>query len=624
MILFVSVIKMFIMRKAKLFPLIALLVFNQPTLFAQSWNITGNTNATVSSRLGTNNNIPLRFFTNNAERMRITEAGRVGIGIVSPLNILTVKSSGGIPIARWINPGNPLFAGFGENATGNADFLLNMASNTTTTRPLILGRRARGTLALPALVQNNDVLLSILASGYDGTNFQDGAGIEFIAEHFPVSGRLPVKISLSTGSTTATRVERLQIGSTGNFFFNGGEVVLAQSTGNLGIGVNTPTHRLDVNGASLFNNSTSYDGAITGINNYADPNPFNTGFGSGVHGQNTNNTRGVGVWGSATVGTGVYGEGPDGVVGYATADGTGVSAYSDYGQGGYFHSYSGTGIYIDTYSGTGLYVSLRQTNSPSYAGIFEGKVSATAYITSSDRDLKKNINDLGDAMTIINKLKPKIYEFRTDGKAAFMNLPPGRHYGLIAQELEEVLPTLVSDVVNEVPAKASEVISKNPSIQDDKISSLQPQKGHQIEKMEKMTTKGVNYMELIPIMIKAIQEQQQKMDDQQKQIEELKNQLNKLAQPKNPNTSLNNIILDQNTPNPFDHSTSIHYAIPPGFPSAQLWITDYSGKTIKKVDIASGSGTINLDGSFLSSGNYNYSLIIDGKVTQTKKMIITK
>lgn len=47
-------------------------------------------------------------------------------------------------------------------------------------------------------------------------------------------------------------------------------------------------------------------------------------------------------------------------------------------------------------------------------------------------------------MSIINKLKPKNYEFRNDGKYAAMNLPKGNHYGLIAQELEEVLPNLVA------------------------------------------------------------------------------------------------------------------------------------------------------------------------------------
>jgi hypothetical protein len=48
-------------------------------------------------------------------------------------------------------------------------------------------------------------------------------------------------------------------------------------------------------------------------------------------------------------------------------------------------------------------------------------------------------------MDIINKLKPREYEFRHDGNYDLMNLPDGSHYGLIAQDLEQVLPNLVKD-----------------------------------------------------------------------------------------------------------------------------------------------------------------------------------
>jgi hypothetical protein len=37
-----------------------------------------------------------------------------------------------------------------------------------------------------------------------------------------------------------------------------------------------------------------------------------------------------------------------------------------------------------------------------------------------------------------------------------------------------------------------------------------------------------------------------------------------------------------------------------------------------------GKGILNIDAATLSSGTYNYSLIVDGKVTDTKKMAIAK
>ena len=55
------------------------------------WQLTGNANATATSILGTTNAIPLNLTTNNATRMTITSAGRVGIGTTTPPNIFTVK-----------------------------------------------------------------------------------------------------------------------------------------------------------------------------------------------------------------------------------------------------------------------------------------------------------------------------------------------------------------------------------------------------------------------------------------------------------------------------------------------------------------------------------------------------
>jgi hypothetical protein len=83
--------------------------------------------------------------------------------------------------------------------------------------------------------------------------------------------------------------------------------------------------------------------------------------------------------------------------------------------------------------------------------------------------------------------------------------------------------------------------------------------------------------------------------------------------------------LDQNIPNPFNNSSSISYYIPSGSHNAQLMITDASGKTLKVYSITqSGSGKQIISGSELTSGMYQYSLLIDGKTIDTKKMVLSK
>jgi trimeric autotransporter adhesin len=91
------------------------------------------------------------------------------------------------------------------------------------------------------------------------------------------------------------------------------------------------------------------------------------------------------------------------------------------------------------------------------------------------------------------------------------------------------------------------------------------------------------------------------------------------------NSSLSSASLLQNVPNPYNHTTSIAYNLPEQFSSAQIIITDVSGKVLKTITVSGkGKGVLNLDASSLASGAYNYSLLIDGKLIDTKKMVLTK
>ena len=74
-----------------------------------------------------------------------------------------------------------------------------------------------------------------------------------------------------------------------------------------------------------------------------------------------------------------------------------------------------------------------------------------------------------------------------------MNLPQGIHYGLIADEVQEILPGLVKKAIQ--PAK-----HENNDV-----------KGKIIADAVEFNT--VNYIELIPILIGAVKEQQKKIDE---------------------------------------------------------------------------------------------------------------
>ena len=83
--------------------------------------------------------------------------------------------------------------------------------------------------------------------------------------------------------------------------------------------------------------------------------------------------------------------------------------------------------------------------------------------------------------------------------------------------------------------------------------------------------------------------------------------------------------LKQNVPNPFNGQTNINYFLPVNNGNAYITFITTDGQTLKSVKLAgNGNGTITLKASELPSSAYKYALIIDGRIIDTKSMILSK
>ena len=88
--------------------------------------------------------------------------------------------------------------------------------------------------------------------------------------------------------------------------------------------------------------------------------------------------------------------------------------------------------------------------------------------------------------------------------------------------------------------------------------------------------------------------------------------------------TLDGAALYQNAPNPFSSSTTIGFNIPQNAENAKLVINNISGQILKEILIEDrGKGQIELLNNEMASGFYSYSLIINGKIIDSKKMIVT-
>lgn len=289
------------------------------------------------------------------------------------------------------------------------------------------------------------------------------------------------------------------------------DIITATGDGNVGIGTGTPTYRLHVYGDAAYagsmgrmennnstNNNTMLD--IWTLSSSVLINGAKSGIGYGVNIQKTGTlsssaaifggnagTNGEGLRGSA------FGNGGYGV--YGNAAGSGANSY--YGVYGYGSGSAGADYGIYGVQGAG---------GNDWAGYFSGNVGYTGMLLStSDNKLKQNVQNFNGALQQVMQMQPKTYEYKHEGDYAHMNLPQGEQVGLIAQDLEKIIPSLVQ------PATFSYVV---------KDDTRDGEEGAVIT--SQIDYKGVNYIGLIPVLIGAIQ-------DQQKEIDELKSQISQLS-----------------------------------------------------------------------------------------------
>lgn len=228
-------------------------------------------------------------------------------------------------------------------------------------------------------------------------------------------------------------------------------------------------------------------------------------------------------------------------------------------------------------------------------------MTRTGITFTSDQSVKQNINYSLNTLSKLKQLKPASYNFKNNLSSGAPNhvknkISSVKEYGLIAQDVNQIFPELV---------------------EKDSITGLY----------------GVKYIEFIPILIDAIQQQENKIDSLQSQLDKccqknnsgIKNG-NRMGISNDDNINQNvaseNYLL-QNNPNPFNKETVIDYnIIDTG--SAEILIFDMNGKLLKTIFIKiPGKGSVLINANDFSAGMYYYSLVVNDKEIDTKRMILT-
>ena len=273
--------------------------------------------------------------------------------------------------------------------------------------------------------------------------------------------------------------------------------------GKVGIGTTTPSYRLEVVDTAISSDTSAILGVHDLMSDYGTGVEGRGGY-TGVRGIVTggeppNSRPHYGVDGSSTYAYGYnhgvrgYAKGQDamgnyGVLGEAEDEMSG-DCYGVYGEA----SGGGTnyGLY-GTASGAGTNYAVYADGDLAYMGSLIGP--------PSDIRLKRNLHAMDTTLDKIMALEAKTYRYETGPGFEHLHLSEGVHHGFVAQELELIFPELVKDVVQPAPEGSGETAAAEPE-----------------------TYKSVNTIELIPLLVRAIQEQQKTIEDLRMRLEILEN-----------------------------------------------------------------------------------------------------
>lgn len=224
----------------------------------------------------------------------------------------------------------------------------------------------------------------------------------------------------------------------------------------------------------------------------------------------------------------------------------------------------------------------------------------------SDGRFKKDVKEDVSGLDFINGLRPVSYSLDIPAMDKFIGLPDSvtqartaarkkssRTTGFVAQEVEALI--------------------KKSGYVFDGVDAPQSDKDHY----------SIRYDLFVVPLVKAVQELSAKVKEQQSQIEALLSQVNTQGNV-NPGVG-DKSVLYQNIANPFSSETEIRMVVAENVASAQLIIYNLEGTQLKSIEVKGrGEQTVKLSGNELKAGIYLYAFIADGKIVDTKRMVLLK
>ena len=429
-----------------------------------TWNQGGNNVTTVAQNIGTISNKDFPVITNNTERMRVTNNGNIGIGTSS------------------FNGPNPEKLVVDAGVTGSVNAIVGKGTINSYLQ-LNIQNLSNGTNAssdVVATADNGNETSNYVDMGINGSANTSGimgaandAYLYNLGGNFLVgTGTASKSLVFMTGGTTQSSNERMRIDGSGSVGIGASTFNVANpeqllvdagvtSSVNAIVGKGTINSYLQLNIQNLSNGASSSSDVVATADN----------------GNETTNYIDMGINSSAYTATGILG-GINNAYLYTTGNDFVIGNSTNNKSLIFYTTASSTNTERMRITSAGLipgqdnvYTVGNTTNR--WSAVW----SANGTIQTSDIRLKTNIEPLTYGLKEVLQLRPVSYDWKDNsGK---------NKIGLIAQEVKKIVPQVV--------------------IGDETKENL-----------------GMNYAELVPVLINSVKELQAQIDGLKKTISELK------------------------------------------------------------------------------------------------------
>jgi len=500
--------------------------YTDATAFAGLYIDVDNVNNIVELNASGDTASTMAFQTGNAERMRITTTGNVGIGTTSPGHKLSVigghiQTDGNVytNVIRDNTGGNVSIQDNGGNVgigTASPAYKLDIYGGNIQINnggATWLGSDSTGGFARTF---NGNTFRFISSSNSETVRIDNATGNVGIGVTSPATVGGTAKLTVNVGSGTSSPVSIVN-GTTDGMYIrryavngqyqiqttsgsgNSGNLSLQSYGGNVGIGTTSPSRPLSVYRSTAgsaanflhYTDATAFAGLyidVDNVNNIVELNA--SGDTASTMAFQTGNAERMRITTTGNVGIGTTSPANKlDVVGISRFTHSSSTSYRGAIETVTDNAYPTWEIgWVHTRTTSSTYGTIARFNNQtgtSIGGIVYSGSSGTSFVTTSDYRLKENIKEIRDSISRVKKLKPCRFNFAAE-KNRIID-------GFIAHEVQEVVPEAVHG--------EKDALQKDGSID----------------------AQTLEVSRLIPVLTKALQEAINKIEELELRIQTIEN-----------------------------------------------------------------------------------------------------